>query len=216
MVFHRSLRLHTLRADEVLPFYDGVFATAFTLLAYNLPDHLMKTMATAGVLTSMSIYALAGTAVFIYWFKLRRLILIDRLLQPGQLALVALALMSVVVLPKVVSLVLRHGAGSGNLFHWSVAQAVNTLCLLFLVLFNVVCLLYAEGLRKRRSPNRPEVKTLTSVIRTQKMGLTVNLALIGLELGFSWFDTQYIYLLPLTLVAEELITAGQAAGRQKP
>jgi uncharacterized membrane protein len=211
MAFHRSLRLHTLRAEEVLPFYDGVFAVAFTLLAYNLPDRLMKMMAGAGLMVSVSIYALAGIAVFIYWFKLRRLILIDRLLQPGQLALVALALMTVVLLPKLVSLVLQHGAGSGNLFHWSVAQVVNTLCLSFLVLFNGICLLYAESLRKLRRRKHPEFQALISIIATQKIGLVFNLGLIALELGFSWFDTQYIYLFPLVLLAEELFTAARTS-----
>jgi hypothetical protein len=215
MAFQRSLRLHTLRATDVLPFYDGVFAAAFTLLAYNLPDHLMTMMEAEGVVTSMSIYALAGIAVFIYWFKLRRLILIDKLLQPAQLTLVGIALMSVVVLPKIVSLVLKHGAGSGNLFNWSAAQAVNTLCLLFLVLFNAICLLYARTLRKRRNERRADTKTLNGVIRTQKAGLAFNLGLIGMELGFNWFDTQYIYLLPLTLLAEELLTAHQASAGEK-
>ena len=207
MKMRRSLRLHTLRASEVLPFYDSVFAVAFTLLAYNLPDRLMAMAAGAKLLHSMSVYALAGVAVFLYWFRLRRLIEVDRYLQPLQLGLVALALMVVVVLPKLASLVLSHGAGSGSIVNWSQAQVVNTLCLSFLVLINLICLLYARSLQNQRVHRSGHSRFLNGVIRTQTIGLYLNLALIVLELSFTWFDTQYLYLLPLTLIAEEIVIA---------
>lgn len=207
MNIRRNLRLHTLRASEVLPFYDSVFAVAFTLLAYNLPDRLMAMAAGAKLLHSMSVYALAGVAVFLYWFRLRRLIEVDRYLQPLQLSLVALALMVVVVLPKLASLVLNHGAGSGSIVNWSQAQVVNTLCLSFLVLINLICLLYARSLQQQRIHRSGSSRFLNGVIRTQTIGLYFNILLIILELSFTWFDTQYLYLLPLTLIAEEIVIA---------
>ena len=207
MKIRRSLRLHTLRASEVLPFYDSVFAVAFTLLAYNLPDRLMAMAAGAQLLHSMRVYALAGVAVFLYWFRLRRLIEVDRYLQPLQLGLLALALMVVVVLPKLASLVLSHGAGSGSIVNWSQAQVVNTLCLGFLVSLNLICLLYARSLQQQRIHSRGNGRFLKGVIRTQTVGLYLNLVLIMLELSFTWFDTQYLYLLPLTLIAEEIVIA---------
>ena len=207
MNIRRNLRLHTLRASEVLPFYDSVFAVAFTLLAYNLPDRLMAMAAGAKLLHSMSVYALAGVAVFLYWFRLRRLIEVDRYLQPLQLGLVALALMVVVVLPKLASLVLSHGAGSGSIVNWSQAQVVNTLCLSFLVLINLICLLYARSLQQQRIHRSSSSRFLNGVIRTQSIGLYFNILLIILELSLTWFDTQYLYLLPLTLIAEEIVIA---------
>lgn len=205
--FNRRLRLHTLRASEILPFYDGVFAVAFTLLAYNLPDQLMHSMATDTLASSLWIYALVGIAICIYWFKLRRLVLIDRWLQPPQLTLVCMALMGVVLLPKLFNLVLKHGAGSGNLIHWTLPQVVNTLCLLFLISLNLISLLYALSLRRRRARPTPDRRTLDGIITTQTAGLGLNLVLMGLELSFTWFDNQYIFILPILLIIEEIITA---------
>ncbi|MEB3270994.1 MAG: TMEM175 family protein [Synechococcus sp.] len=208
--FNRRLRLHTVRVSEVLPFYDSVFAAAFTLLAYNLPDHLIQKTAVQGLTSSLWIYSLAGVAVCIYWFKLRRLMLIDRWLQPQQLALVVAGLIGIVLLPKLFSLVLRHGAGSGDLLQWTAAQLVNTLCLGFLVLFNLVALLYALSLQRRRLRHHVDGKILRGIIATQVAGLLFNLVLVALQLSFTWFDTQYVYALPITLLIEEVITASQA------
>lgn len=207
MAYSRRLRHQTLRAKEVLPFYDGVFAVAFTLLAFSLPDRLVGLMGQISLLQSIGIYALAGVTVIIYWFKLRRLMLLDRLLQPPQLLLVALGLITVVLLPKLASLVLHHGVGVGNLLHWSLAQLVNTLCLTVLLLFNLVCWLYAASLRRRDGHRRRSDRLLAGVMRTQSWGMLCLLVLLVLELGFTWFDNQYFYLVPFILLLEELAVA---------
>ena len=197
MGFNRSLRHHSLRAREVLPFYDSVFAVAFTLLAFNLPDRLGGAPGSPQLLDILGWYGLSAVAVFLYWLKLRRLVLLDRFLQLPQLGLIALGLLTVVLVPKLASLVLRHGVGAGT-------QVVNTTCLGFLLLFNVVCLLYALSLQARRSHRRRSDRLLQGVINTQLLGLTAMAALVVLELCFTWFDNQYMFLLPLILVAEEI------------
>ena len=42
---------------------------------------------------------------------------------------------------------------------------------------------------------------------TQLLGLGAMAVLMVLELGFTWFDNQYVYLLPLVLMAEEITVA---------
>jgi hypothetical protein len=143
-------------------------------------------------------------AVFLYWLKLRRLVLLDRFLQLPQLGLIALGLLTVVLVPKLASLVLRHGVGAGTLLQWTLAQVVNTTCLASLLLFNVVCLVYALSLQARPSHRRRSDLLLQGVINTQLLGLTAMAALVVLELCFTWFDNQYMFLLPLILVAEEI------------
>lgn len=207
MAYSSSLRHHTLRAADVLPLYDSVFAVAFTLLAFNLPDRIGRMMGSDQLLHSIGVYCLAALAVIIYWFKLRRLILIDRYLQSPQLALVGLGLISVVMVPKLVILVLRYGVGAGHLLDWTLPQLVNTLCLVVLLLFNLVCVLYARSLRRRRGHRGRNAPILAGVIRTQEAGMLVLSLLLLLELAFAWFDNQYIYLLPAVLIIEELFVA---------
>ena len=204
MGFNRTLRHHSLKAREVLPFYDSVFAVAFTLLAFNLPDRLGAATGSPQLLDILGWYGLSAVAVFLYWLKLRRLVLLDRFLQLPQLGLIALGLLTVVLVPKLASLVLRHGVGAGTLLHWTLAQVVNTTCLAFLLLFNVICLVYALSLQARRSHRRRSDLLLQGVINTQLLGLMAMAALVVLELCFTWFDNQYMFLLPLILVAEEI------------
>ena len=206
-MFSRRLRHQTLRAADVLPLYDGVFAVAFTLLAFSLPDRLVGLMGRIALLKSLGIYVLAGSMVIVDWFKLRRLMLLDRLLQPPQLLLVALGLITVVLLPKLASLVLHHGVGVGNLLHWSLAQLVNTLCLTVLLLFDLICWLYALSLHWRDGHRRRSDRLLRGIVRTQGCGMACLLLLLVMELSFTWFDNQYFYLVPFILLMEELVVA---------
>jgi len=204
MKINRSLRHHTLRSSEVLPFYDSVFAVAFTLLAYNLPDRL-RNGASGTLLNPLGWYLLTGMAVFLYWLKLRRLVLLDRIVQLPQLGLIAAGLLTVVLIPKLASLVLSHGVGAGNIFHWTLPQIVNTTFLGILVLFNVCCLLYANGLRRRRNHLRQSRPVLRSVVASQWLGMLAMAMLMLMQLAFTWFDTQYVFALPVILIAEEAI-----------
>lgn len=206
-VFRRSLRHRSLRAAEILPFYDSVFAAAFTLLAFNLPDRLASAAAEASLLNAVGWYGLIGVAVSLYWYKLRRLVLLDRFLQPPQLLMLAGALLIVVLLPRLASLVLRHGVGAGTLFQWTLPQVVNTTCLGLLVMFNLICLLYAWSLMHRRGHRGRSGRLLRGMVITQLSGLAAMLVLVVLELSFVWFDNQYVYLLPIMLVVEEVFVA---------
>jgi uncharacterized membrane protein len=207
MAFPRSLRHRSLRASEVLPFYDSVFAAAFTLLAFNLPDRLAAAMVSLPLLSALGWYGLMAVSVSLYWYKLRRLVVLDRFLQPPQLLLLALGLLIVVLLPKLASLVLRHGVGAGTLLEWTLPQVVNTTCLGLLVLFNILCYLYAWSLQRRRGHRGRSGRLLEGMMLTQLLGLAAMVVLIVLELSFTWFDNQYIYLLPLVLIAEEITVA---------
>ena len=215
MKINPSLRHHSLRARDLLPFYDSVFAVAFTLLAFNLPDQLGGSSWSLSLLDSLGWYGLSGVAVFLYWLKLRRLIVLDRFIQLPQLGLIAIGLLTVVMIPKLASLVLRHGVGAGTLLNWTLPQVVNTTCLGFLILFNLLCLLYALALRRRRNHRRRYNAVLHGVIATQMLGMAAMLLLMAMELVFPWFDDQYVYILPLILIAEEAIVL-RVIARQMP
>jgi len=204
MKLNRSLRHHSLRARDLLPFYDSVFAVAFTLLAYNLPDRLSDGES-GRLLDPLGWYVLTGMAVFLYWLKLRRLILIDRSVQLPQLGLVSAAMLAVVLIPKLASLVLSHGVGAGTLFNWTLPQIVNTAFLGILILFNLCCLLYALGLNRRRNHLRHNSSVLRSVVKSQWLGMLGMAILMAFQLLFPWFDNQYVFLLPLILLAEEVM-----------
>lgn len=213
MAFLPSLRHRSLRAAELLPFYDSVFAAAFTLLAFNLPDRLAAAAASASLLSDVGWYSLIAVAVSLYWYKLRRLVVLDRFLQPFQLLLIAIGLLIVVLLPRLASLVLRHGVGAGTLLNWTLPQVVNTTCLGLLVLFNLLCLLYARSLLRRRGHRLRSGRLLQGMVHTQLLGMVAMAVLLVLELSFVWFDNQYVYLLPFLLAAEE-IAVTRLIGRQ--
>lgn len=202
MKINRSLRHHSLRSKDLLPFYDSVFAVAFTLLAFNLPDRLSNG-GSGTLLAPLGWYVLTGMAVFLYWLKLRRLVLLDRIVQLPQLGLVAAGLLTVVLIPKLASLVLNHGVGAGTIFNWTLPQIVNTTFLSILILFNLCCLLYAFALNQRRNHLRLNSAVLRSVMASQWLGMVGMAILMVLQLLVPWFDNEYVFLLPLILLVEE-------------
>lgn len=205
MAFNSGLRHHTLRATDLLSFYDGVFAVAITTLAASIPSSLDGMGRSEHLVAGMVTYILVAATVGLYWFKMRRLIVLDRHIQAAQIVLTGLLLTCVVLVPKMAGLVLRHGVGAGSLILWSYAQVVNTLCLGLLLLLNLLCLLYALGLNRRRSHRSRHRQLLQGIVRTQQWSFCATLVLLVLELGFTWFDNQYLFLLPLILLIEEVI-----------
>lgn len=205
MAFNSSLRHHTLRARDLLSFYDGVFAVAITTLAASIPTALGAMGSSTVLVTGMVTYLLVAATIGLYWFKLRRLIVIDAHIQAAQILLTGLVLTSVVLVPKMAALVLRHGTGIGSVWFWSYAQVVNTLCLGLLLCINLLCLLYALSLRRRRGHRSRHRQLLQGIVHTQQWSFTANVALMALQLGFTWFDTQYLLLIPLILLIEEVV-----------
>jgi uncharacterized membrane protein len=200
-----------MRSSTVLPLFDSVFGVAFTLLAFSVPDNVMSGMDVGQLGLSVAIYVLSGIAVLLYWFKLRRLLDLARLLLMPQLLLGLLSLLVIVLLPKLVQLVVLHGSGTGDFQNWSTAQIVNTVFLAALILFDGICLLFAASLLVH-----PHVRTLEQVrirhaLKIQVLGALVLLLLGVLELGVTWFNNEYVLLVPLILIAEEWLTAHRFA-----
>jgi uncharacterized membrane protein len=202
-VFHH----HQLSAANFLPMFDGVFAVATTLLVYSLPNMLTGMNAQGELLLPILSFELVGLAVLLYWFKLRRLILMARHLLPIQLLFGILALLTIVVMPKLASLVLAYGNGSGTLFRWSLSQQVNVSFLTALFLFDGLALLFALSLRDHAHLSPGSTRELTIAIECQALGLGILMLLAGMELFLIWFNSQFVWLVPLVLVAEEILVA---------
>lgn len=201
------LRYHVLPASALLPLFDGVFAVALTLLAYNLPDSLRSTQDAPRMLATVVGYGLSGVAVLLYWFKLRRLIVLAGFLRVPQLLLVFQGLLTIVLFPKLTDIVLMHGDGRGSFQAWTPAQIANTLFLGALLLVDGLCLLLALSLLKRRHLRRGRRELIRTALLAQAAGFLFLAVLGGLELLFEWFNNQYVLLVPLTLLVEELVVA---------
>jgi len=205
---HPRATHHGLRSLEVLPLFDGVFAVAFTLLASSVPEQLMMGIDGVGsLLLAIASFLLNGVAVLLYWFKLRRLVVIARHLTPVQVVLGFASMLTIVVLPKLSALALVYGHGTGSLFAWTPAQEVNMVFLGALFLFDGFCLLFALSLRRHRPRSGHTQQELTTAIQAQAIGFAALVTLGAMELLFSWFNNQYVLLVPLVLLLEELLVA---------
>lgn len=203
---------HHLSSREILPFFDAIFAVAFTLLATSVPERLMTGLSGVGhLMLAITIFLLNGITVLLYWFKLRRLLVISRVVHPSQMAIILISLVTIVVLPKLSALALYHGNGQGNLFSWSPSQVVNMVFLGILFLFDGFCLLFALSLRRHTSRQSHTSQELETAIQTQSLGFVALLILAAMELLFTWFNNEYVLLVPLILLAEELLVARRFA-----
>jgi len=215
MAFNRSLRHHTLRASAVLPLFDGIFAVALTLLVFNVPDMLAMGMGGHQLLLSLLAYGLSAVVVVVYWFKLRRLVELGRYLHVPQLLLLAQALLTICLYPKLASLVLLYGQQPGTIFTLTPGQLVNTAFLLVLFVFDGLCLLFAWSLTAKHYARITNRQFLRHGLWAQVYGLILLAVMAVLELFTPWFNGQYVYLTPVVLLAEEVVLARQLvrAGR---
>lgn len=205
---HDRAAQHRLQSSEILPFFDAIFAVAFTLLAYSLPERLMTGIAGVGLLMlAITVFVLNGLTVLLYWFKLRRLLVISRQVHASHMAIILISLVTIVVLPKLSALALYYGNGEGNLFAWSPAQIVNMVFLSVLFLFDGFCLLFALSLRRHQPRQSHTNKELETAIKAQLLGFTALLILAAMELLFTWFNNEYVLLVPVVLLTEELLVA---------
>lgn len=203
---------HHLNSREILPFFDAIFAVAFTLLATSVPERLMTGLDGVGhLMLAITAFLLNGITVLLYWFKLRRLLVISRVVHPSQMAIILISLVTIVVLPRLSALALYYGDGQGNLFSWSPSQIVNMVFLGLLFLFDGFCLLFALSLRQHRPRQAHTNRELETAIQAQVLGFMALLVLAAMELLFTWFNNEYVLLVPLVLLAEELLVARRFA-----
>lgn len=202
-------------SNEFLPLFDTLFAVAFTLLAYSIPDQLMEGLMGINELSlAIATFLLSGIVVLLYWFKLRRLIMISRVLHAPQLLIGCISILTIVVLPRLSALALYYGSGRGDLSTWSSSQVVNTMFLGSLFLFDGFCLLFAFSLLCHRPRFAHTATELTIAIQAQSLGFLVLLMMAAMELLFIWFNNEYVLLVPLVLLVEELLVAHRFADQR--
>lgn len=209
----RARRHLSIESHNVLPFFDGIFAVAFTLIAYSVPEELKPgNEGMRDLMLAIVGFLLSGLTVLLYWVKLRRLIQMARRLQRIQLVLGFLSLLTVVALPKMCALAIHYSGGQGNLRHWSDTQTANTLFLGALFLVNLLVLLFAFSLVRHGPRPASAQRTLHAMIRSQSAGFIVFLGLGILELAATWFNAQYVVMIPLVLLVEEAVLAWRLTG----
>ena len=215
MGFNRGIRHHTIRANGLLPFFDAIFAVALTLLAFNIPSVLEMKDYGASLFNSILAYSLTGIIVILYWFKLRRLIVVARFLHVPQLLCLGQAILIVCLFPKMANLVLLHGAQAGSIFELSLGQIVNTAYLAALFAFNVLCLIFAMSLTTHHYYKKGNQAMLRHVIGGQWLGFVLILAMAIAEIFWVGFNNEYIFLVPFALIVEELLVATQFSGLRR-
>ena len=205
---------YSFRAQELLPFLDGVFAVAFTLVALTIPDRITTSSGTLHqLLMILSSSALSSLAVLLYWYKLRRLVVSARLLYLRQLVLLFISLLVLVILPQMASLALRYGQGEGSLFQWTDSQAANMFFLGVLFVFDLLVLGFAFSLRHHRLEAVRSSRVVRTSLRAHALGFCALLLLALMELIFLWFNYQYVVLVPVVLLLEEILTVYWLARR---
>jgi uncharacterized membrane protein len=198
-----KVRHHRLPTNAVLPLFDSLFGVAITLLAYSVPDHLMSAMDAVKLGQTVGLYLLTGIALTLYWYKLRRLIHISRILLPTQLILGMMSLLLIVMMPKLAQLQAIEGGGFGDLYNWTPSQIVNTIFIFFLAFVDGVCYTYARSLHRHPYIRSKDRLGLRARLHVQVVGFSAMIGLGILEIVSSRFNNEYLLLVPLILIVEE-------------
>jgi len=207
MSFNRSIRHHTLRSDALLPFFDAIFGVALTLLAFNIPSNLDIQGPSESLLAPIGAYCLTGTIVILYWFKMRRLIVVCRFLHVPQLLCMGQSILLICLFPKLSNLVLRYGSEAGTIFMLSRGQVVNTVYLIVLFFFNALCFVFAWSLTTTHYYKKVNRDILSHIMGGQALGFVLILAMVFAEFFVDTFNNQYIFLVPAVIIAEEILVA---------
>ena len=198
-----SGNIHRIPAATVLPLFDSLFAVALTLLAYTVPDRLMSGMDFEKIAGTVGIYLLTGLTVILYWYKIRRLIVITRTLLPSQLLLTTISLLLMVMMPKFAQLVAIHGAGKGDLNNWTPAQIVNTSFIFLLACIDGICVAYGRSICQHPFTRESGNRSLHTLNRARLASFIALLSLGLLVLVSDQFNNEYVLLVPLILLLEE-------------
>ena len=207
MSFNRSLRHHTVMANTLFPFFDAIFSVVLTLLAFNIPTKLSSDEDYSVIAQPVFAYALTAIILILYWFKLRRLIGLCRFLHVPQLLCISQAILIICIFPKLANLVLLYGSEPGSIFFVSRGQIVNSAYLLAIFAYNALCLLFAWSLTTHHYYKKANELLLSHIIRGQVFGFLALLAMIFAEVFWDKFNNHYIFLVPVVLVFEELMSA---------
>jgi uncharacterized membrane protein len=182
---------------------------AVTLLAFSLPDKLDGGSDLNQLLLPVLIFEFIGIAILLYWFKFRRLIILARLVTLPQLCLIFLGLLTIVLLPRMAELVLKYGGGSGSWSNWTLSQTVNVNFLVALFLVDGFTLVFALSLRRHRFVLKTSAKEIAISIRAQLAGFLLLCGLASMELFLPWFNDEFIIVVPIVLLLEEMLVARQ-------
>jgi uncharacterized membrane protein len=196
-------RHHSLSSEALLPLFDTLFGVALTFLAYSLPEQLMGAMDIGKLVSTIAVYLLSAVIVLLYWYRMRRLVVVTRVLYSFQLVLVLAGLVVVVMLPRLAQLVIVYGGGTGDLSNWTPSQIVNTVFLFFLGFYDLVCLVYGCSLLRHSHVSSAERRRLAAQVRIQAVGVTVLIFLGFLELASVRFNNEYIVVIPVVLLIQE-------------
>jgi len=84
-----------------------------------------------------------------------------------------------------------------------------------LFLFNSLCLIFSWSLTTHHYYKKSNQATLRHVIGAQLLGFGFLLAMIFAEFFSDNFNNEYIFLVPLVLIVEELLVAVQFSGLRR-
>jgi len=96
---------------------------------------------------------------------------------------------------------------TGSWSHWSSSQVANTTFQAALFLFDGLCLLFALSLLDHSKVRRSMQREVRGAVRAQALGFLVLLVMALMELLLSWFNYEYVLLVPLVLLLEEFVVA---------
>ena len=116
-------------------------------------------------------------------------------------------------MPKLASLVLFCGNGEGSVSNWTLSMQVNASFLLALFLFDGLTLLFAISLLNHPVRSGGSMKELAIAIQAQALGFAVLLMLALMELFLVWFNDEFVWLVPLVLLGEEVLVARRFSRR---
>ena len=196
-------RHHSLKSEALLPLFDTLFGVALTLLAYSLPEQLMGSMDVSKLTEAILVYLLSSVIVLLYWYRMRRLIVVTRVLHSIQLVLALSGLVVVVMLPRLAQLVIVYGGGSGDLSDWTSSQIVNSVFLFFLGFYDFICLVYGCSLIRHLHVSSAQKRKLVPQVRIQSMGVAVLMILGLFELASVHFNNEYVLIIPVVLLIQE-------------
>ena len=128
--------------------------------------------------------------------------------------LLCIWLYAIVLIPKMMELVIKDGGGRGSVRRWTPAQVLNTMLLTTHAIIEATTLAYTYSIyrwsRKDFDQDR-QVSWISSVdlrglVYQEIVQMCAVFVLFFLELFTEWLNREYIFILPMKLMAGEVYT----------
>lgn len=196
-----------MKKEHLGAFIDAVYAIAITMLALEIPVEIEKNDLNAIVQFATVIlqYALSFAILFGIWFKHRLINELQMVMNRSYILRSAIIMFVAALLPRITTLAFEHGKNSGNIFDLNMAEVID---ILFMLSILIIDFCMAQTVFKLKLPTNKVHPNYKVIYRLKLRQVFITCTFIFLTISvilLPFMDYRILWLIAVVFFFEEEI-----------